>query len=85
MQTLCLAGFRQVVESQVAGHFASLFSQLPSSGGEVTGVTGRHGVLSLTKREVAGTMKKPRWNCNPGLAGVSPTALVPEWRNWQTR
>ena len=41
--------------------------------------------LSLTKREAAGTMKKPRWTCNPGLAGVSPTALVPEWRNWQTR
>ena len=40
---------------------------------------------SLTKQEPAGTIKKPRWNCNPGLAGVSPTALVPEWRNWQTR
>src|SRR5580693_5394527 len=41
--------------------------------------------LSLTKREPAGTMKKLRSNWNPALAGVSLTALVPEWRNWQTR
>ena len=40
---------------------------------------------SLTKPGAAGTMKKPRWYCDPGLPGVSPTALVPEWRNWQTR
>ncbi len=41
-------------------------------------------LAALTKRNVAGKMKKPHSKCGSDLIGVL-TALVPEWRNWQTR
>ncbi len=40
---------------------------------------------SLTKPRGGGHNEKASLNRNPELFGDSSTALVPEWRNWQTR
>ena len=39
----------------------------------------------VDKAEGRGHNEKASLELQPRFSGVSPTAFVPEWRNWQTR